>query len=431
MLYNREKTGHRLRASSYNPNQILQRSASTKRRRRFEKAACRAPARHAAFRYCAATAPAYGRRHMSSNRDLAAPPDTFARRHLGSDPADDGRNAPAFLASRRSKRWRTPRSRAQIRLPRPLHLPGGVRRKRRARRAARDRRPEPGLPQLHRHGLLRHAHPGCHPAQHPRKPGLVHRLHALPGGDLPGPARGAAQFPDDDLRSHRAGDRQRLHARRGHRRRRGHDALPPPQGGRRRTCFFVSGRLPSADHRRRPHARQAARHRGRGRRPPHLRARRPVSRRPRAVPRHLGRHPRLRRLLRAGPCRRRALRRRRRPARADAAAPPGRIRRRRRRGFRPSASACRWASAARMRLSSPRATPSSARCPAASSACPRMRRATPPCASRWAPANSTSAARRPRPTSAPRRCCWPSWPRCTRCTTARRACAASRGACVR
>ncbi len=40
------------------------------------------------------------------------------------------------------------------------------------------RRPEPGLPQLHRPGLLRHAHAQRHPAQHPREPGLVHRLHA-------------------------------------------------------------------------------------------------------------------------------------------------------------------------------------------------------------------------------------------------------------
>ena len=41
--------------------------------------------------------------------------------------------------------------------------------------------------------------------------------------------------------------------------------------------------------------------------------------------------------------------------------------------------------------------------------------------------SSTSAARRPRRTSARRRCCWPWSPPCTRCTTGRRACAASPG----
>jgi len=38
------------------------------------------------------------------------------------------------------------------------------------------------FPQLHRPGLLRHAHAAGDPAQHPREPGLVHRLHALSGG---------------------------------------------------------------------------------------------------------------------------------------------------------------------------------------------------------------------------------------------------------
>ena len=35
-----------------------------------------------------------------------------------------------------------------------------------------------------RPGLLRHPHPGRHPAQRPREPRLVHRLHAVPAGDL-------------------------------------------------------------------------------------------------------------------------------------------------------------------------------------------------------------------------------------------------------
>ena len=45
-------------------------------------------------------------------------------------------------------------------------------------------------------------------------------------------------------------------------------------------------------------------------------------------------------------------------------------------------------------------------------------------------ASSTSAGRRPPRTSAPPRCCWPSWPPCTPCTTAPRACAASPAACT-
>ena len=72
--------------------------------------------------------------------------------------------------------------------------------------AARDcahRRQEPGLPLVHRHGLLRHLHAAGDPAQHAREPGLVHGLHAVPGGDRPGPARGAAQLPDDGERPHR------------------------------------------------------------------------------------------------------------------------------------------------------------------------------------------------------------------------------------
>jgi hypothetical protein len=80
---------------------------------------------------------------------------------------------------------------------------------------------------------------------------------------------------------------------------------------------------------------------------------------------------------------------------------------------------------ARTRPSWPARTSSSARCPAASSACPRTPRATRPCAWPCKLASSTSAARRPRPTSAPRRCCRPSWPACTPSTTARRASSAS------
>jgi glycine dehydrogenase len=45
----------------------------------------------------------------------------------------------------------------------------------------------------------------------------------------------------------------------------------------------------------------------------------------------------------------------------------------------------------------------------------------PRCAWRCRPASSISAARKRTPTSVPRRCCWPTSPACTPCSTARRA----------
>ena len=117
--------------------------------------------------------------------------------------------------------------------------------------------------------------------------------------------------------------------------------------------------------------------------------------------------PRLRGARRRRARGRRARGRRRRPARADAA------RRRPANGAptsssaRRSASACRWATAARTPDTSRRATNSSARCRAASSASPSTRTAATRTGSRCRRASSTSAARRRRRTSAPRRCCSP------------------------
>ena len=74
------------------------------------------------------------------------------------------------------------------------------------------------------------------------------------------------------------------------------------------------------------------------------------------------------RCRREGARRRRAGRGRDRSARADAAHAARRVRRRHRDRLARSASACRWASAARTRRSSPRRTSTSARCRAASSA---------------------------------------------------------------
>ena len=99
------------------------------------------------------------------------------------------------------------------------------------------------------HGLLRHHHPAGHPAQRPPEPGLVHPVHAVPGGDRPGPAGGAAQLPDDGDGPHRAADRQRLAARRGHRGRRGDASAPGAGEGRRARRVLRLRRLPPADDR--------------------------------------------------------------------------------------------------------------------------------------------------------------------------------------
>ena len=75
--------------------------------------------------------------------------------------------------------------------------------------------------------------------QHPGEPGLVHRLHAVPARDQPGPARGAAELPDHGRRPDRPGGRQRVDARRGHRGRRGDDA-DAPRGARARPTGWPS-----------------------------------------------------------------------------------------------------------------------------------------------------------------------------------------------
>ena len=110
---------------------------------------------------------------------------------------------------RAARRWRCPR-----RCPRPRRCDSVE------AIAARNKVAEI----VHRPGLLRHAHAGRHPAQHPRESGVVHGLHAVPAGDLAGPPRSAGQLPDDGLRPDRHGDRQRVDARRGDRRGRGDDA---------------------------------------------------------------------------------------------------------------------------------------------------------------------------------------------------------------
>ncbi len=100
-----------------------------------------------------------------------------------------------------------------------------------------------------RHGLPRHGHAAGHPAQRAGKSRLVHGLHAVPGGDRPGPPGSAAEFPDHDLRADGHADRQRLAFGRGDRRGRGdgdgtrfgQDQIQRAGGGGRRASADAGG----------------------------------------------------------------------------------------------------------------------------------------------------------------------------------------------
>ncbi len=301
---------------------------------------------------------------------------------------------------------------AGIREAAPLELPRAGRRGRGPGRAAGPGRPQPGRDLDDRPRLPRHRHAAGDPAQRAREPGLVHGLHAVPAGDLPGPARGAAQLPDHGRRPHRHGPGQRLAARRGHRRGRGHDPGPPGGQGPRRCRLRRRRRLPPADHRGGPDPGRAARHRGGRGRP----GRRPARRRRRSA--CCAQYPGSTGLVRD-----------------DAAAGRGRARTRAP-SWRSPPTCWPCACSARPARSGADVVVGSAQrfgVPlgfggphagfmavrdglAALPARPpgrrvgRRRRRPGPTASPCRPASSTSAARRPPPTSAPPRCSWPSWP---------------------
>ena len=259
-------------------------------------------------------------------------------------------------------------------------------------------------------------------AQRAGEPGLVHRLHAVPAGDQPGPAGGAAQLPDHGRRPHRPARGGRIAAGRGHRRGRGDDAAPPAPNARP-----APGSSSTPTRCRRPstccHPRRAARHRARGRRPGRRAARRRVLRRAAVLPGRVGR--RARPAPRSSTPRTSAARWSPSPPtcwrspcspRPASSGPTSR-------SAPPSASGCRSASADRTPATSRCATSSPASCPAGWSGCPTTPTAAPRCGWPCRPASSTSAARRPPRTSAPRRCCWPSSPPATPSTTARTGCA--------
>ena len=347
--------------------------------------------------------------------------DEFTARHIGPEPrrpaGHAGHAGPgvADRADRPGGAGRHPRRPRAGPAPRPGRGrdPGP---------AADAGRSQPGADLADRTGLLRHRHPDGDPAQRAREPGLVHGLHALPARDLPGPARGAAQLPDHGLRPDRHGAGQRLPARRGHRRGRGHGHVPPAQPQGR---LGVRGRrgLPSPDAGRGGHPGPAPGPGGGhpGRRPAD-RGRRPARPGPSAcwpsTPAPAGWSATTPQLDRGGPRGGRPGHRGRRPARPGPAAPARARSAPTSWSARRSASGCPWASAAPTPATSPPATPTSARCRAAWWGCRWTTPGARPTASRCRPASSTSAGRRPPATSAPPRCCWPSWPACTPPTTA-------------
>ena len=340
-------------------------------------------------------------RSSSATSGCAPPTSTRCSTSVGFDSLDDadGRRRPG----RRSAPPRSSTCRAPpVRTRRP--------------RAARDGGRQPAGRGDDRAGLPRHDHPGRDPAQRARGPELVHRLHAVPAGDLPGPARGAAQLPDRRRRPHRPAHRQRVAARRGHRRRRGDDARTPrqPQGVR---PVRRRRRRAAADHRRRAHPRRGDGHRRRRRRPDRRPAGRRAVRRPAAVPRRLRPGPRPAAGDRRGPRAQRPRRGRRRPAGADPARGARRARRRRRRRLLAAVRRPALLRRPARRLHGRRRRASSGTCRAGWSASPSTPRAARPTGSRCRPASSTSAATRRPPTSAPPRCCSPWSPRCTPSTT--------------
>ncbi len=289
---------------------------------------------------------------------------------------------------------------------RPTRSRQAAQRNRGHRAYGRTRRPEPGLHFVDWPGLFRHDLACGDPAQHLGEPGLVHGVHALPARDQPGPARGAAQLPDHDLRSHRARRRQRLAARRSHRGRRSDGARGAALAGRSKGLLRRQGRA-SADARRDAHPRGAAGLDPGRRRSPHRSRQDGRAWRAAAIPGQFRRcaRPQARDRQPEGQGRTRDHRRR------SPGADTARLARRARRGHRHRLGATFWRADGLWRAA--RGLYGGARCAQALAARPHRRplrgfardAGLPSRACR--PASSTSAARRRPPTSAPRRCCSP------------------------
>ena len=141
----------------------------------------------------------------SSGRAVRRPP----HRPGGRRPGQDARGRRAAAASTSWSTRPCPRRSASAEPlapaePRPQRARGARRAARAGRRATRCSSPMIGL------GYYGTLTPPVDPAQRAGEPRLVHRLHALPAGDQPGPARGAAQLPDRGRGPDRPADRRRL-----------------------------------------------------------------------------------------------------------------------------------------------------------------------------------------------------------------------------
>src|SRR5665647_534393 len=95
--------------------------------------------------------------------------------------------------------------------------------------------------------VLAALHASADPAQRAGEPRLVHVVHAVPARDQPGPAGGAARFPDRDRRPDGAADRRRLPAGRGDRGHRGRAADAASREGTRGWRGRRGRRVPAAD----------------------------------------------------------------------------------------------------------------------------------------------------------------------------------------
>ena len=100
-------------------------------------------------------------------------------------------------ASTRSTSSSTGRCPRRSATARPLGLPTGPHRGRDARATCASSPTATRCSRRSSAGLPRHDHAAGDPAQRAREPGLVHGVHAVPARDLAGPARSAAQLPDD------------------------------------------------------------------------------------------------------------------------------------------------------------------------------------------------------------------------------------------
>ena len=120
----------------------------------------------------------------------------FARRHIGPSPDEQGQMLSAVgyssLDELTEAALPASASAAPLSLPPALTEADALAELRRLAGRNQVLTPMIGL------GYYGTDHPGGDPPQRAGEPGLVHRLHAVPAGDLPGPAGGAAELPDDD-----------------------------------------------------------------------------------------------------------------------------------------------------------------------------------------------------------------------------------------